>query len=301
MNINLGYACINQTLASQKISCNRGMIRRTFQSKGADYAADLALHNVQSLLKIVQWNADMGIHVYRMTSCLFPWMSEYEISDLYNFEAISNCLAEIGALAAKTKQRLSFHPGQFCVLASPKESVVAASIKELDKHAEIMDWMGLPVSTQSKINIHLGGAYGDHSAAMQRFCDNYGRLGATTRARLTVENDDKPGMYSVKMLYDGVHSKIGIPIVFDSHHFQLGPQDQTYRDAFYLARSTWGSVKQMCHHSSSRQLHEDSSARAIAHSDYIYNKFENFNEPVDVVLEAKAKELALLDYLKKFE
>ena len=57
----------------------------------------------------------------------------------------------------------------------------------------------------------------------------------------------------------------------------------------------------MCHHSSSRQLHEDSSVRAIAHSDYIYDRFENFNEPVDVVLEAKAKELALLDYLKKFE
>ena len=301
MTVSLGYACINQTLAEQKISCNRGMIKRTFQSRGADYAADLALHNVKSLLKIIQWNAENSVYVYRMTSCLFPWMSEYEFGDLYNFSEIADMLDRAGRFAMSTGQRLSFHPGQFCVLASPTDSVVDATITELNKHAEIMDWMGLPDTPESKINIHLGGAYGDRDAAMARFCKSFQRLGTTTRSRLTVENDDKPSMYSVKMLYDGIYQQINIPIVFDSHHFSLGPQDQSYRDAFYLARSTWGDIKQTCHHSNSRKLYDDPTARVMAHSDYLHTPFENFGEPVDVVLECKAKEQALLKYREDFK
>ena len=294
--INPGYACINMTLAEQKISANRGMIRRTFLSKGPDYAADIALSNVQALQKIVRWNAENGISVYRMSSSLFPWMSEYEISDLYNFKAIAHCLAQIGAFARSHAQRLSFHPGPFCVLGSPRSSVVDKTIKELDKHAEIMDLMGMHASPISKINIHLGGAYGDHSTAMDRFCKNFDRLGESTKKRLTVENDDKAGMFSTKMLYDGVHKNIGIPIVFDSHHFTLGPQDQDYKSAFYLARSTWGNTKQCCHHSNSRKKYDDPNARAVAHSDYIHEPFVNFGEDVDVVFEAKKKERAVLLY-----
>jgi UV DNA damage endonuclease len=301
MTVSLGYACINQTLAEQKISCNRGIIKRTFQSRGAGYAADLALHNVKSLLKIIQWNAENSVYVYRMTSCLFPWMSEYEFGDLHNFSEIADMLDRAGRFAMSTGQRLSFHPGQFCVLASPTDSVVDATITELNKHAEIMDWMGLPDTPESKINIHVGGAYGDRDAAMVRFCKSFQRLGTTTRSRLTVENDDKPSMYSVKMLYDGIYQRINIPIVFDSHHFSLGPQDQSYRDAFYLARSTWEDIKQICHHSNSRKLYDDPTARALAHSDYLHTPFENFGEPVDVVLECKAKEQALLKYRKDFE
>ena len=294
--INPGYACINMTLAKQKVSTNRGMIRRTFLSKGPDYAADIALSNVQSLQKIVEWNVKNDISVYRMSSCLFPWMSEYEISDLYNFQAIADCLAQVGSLATTHGQRLSFHPGQFCVLGSPRSDVVDKTIKELDKHAEIMDLMGLPATPLAKINIHLGGAYGEHDVAMDRFCKNFDRLGESTKQRLTVENDDKPGMFSTKMLYDGVYKNIGIPIVFDSHHFALGPQDQDYKSAFYLARSTWGKTKQICHHSNSRKKYDDPKARAVAHSDYIHEPFIHFDEDVDVVLEAKKKELSVIYY-----
>lgn len=294
--INPGYACINMALAEQKISTNRGMIRRTFLNKGPDYAADIALSNVQSLQKIVGWNAENDISVYRMSSCLFPWMSEYEISDLYNFQAIADCLAQVGAFAQSQGQRLSFHPGQFCVLGSPRPDVVDKTIKELDKHAEIMDLMGLPATPFSKINIHLGGAYGEHDVAMDRFCKNFDRLGESTKQRLTVENDDKAGMFSTKMLYDGVHKKIGIPIVFDSHHFTLGPQDQDYKSAFYLARSTWDATKQICHHSNSRKKYDDPKARPVAHSDYIHEPFISFGEDVDVVFEAKKKERAVIYY-----
>ena len=103
----------------------------------------------------------------------------------------------IGHLAMSNGQRLSFHPGQFCVLASPSEEVVLNSLNELDKSAQIMDLMGLPKSRMAKINIHVGGAYGDKQSALNRFCENFKRLQSSAQSRLTVENDDKANMYSV--------------------------------------------------------------------------------------------------------
>ena len=302
MSINLGYACINSVLQKQKISCNRGMIKRTFKAKGVPYASEIALSNVRALKKIIEWNNANGISVYRMTSCLFPWMSEYDIFDLPDIDAIADTMASAGKIAMDAGQRLSFHPGPFNCLASPNDATVAKTIAELNAHSVQMDLMGLPASPRAKINIHVGGAYGEHDIAMARFCKNYSKLDANTQARLTVENDDKASMYSTKMLYHGVSKPTGIPIVFDSHHHDLGPQDSTYQKAFYLARETWQNrgVKQQCHHSNSKKRYEDSSVRANAHSDWYYTPFENFNEPVDVVLECKKKEQALFKYLKDF-
>ena len=103
------------------------------------------------------------------------------------------------------------------------------------------------------------------------------------------------------MLYDGAYEKIGTPIVFDSHHWEVGPQDQEYRDAFYLARSTWpDGIIQQCHHSNSKQLYEDPKVMINAHSDWYYEPFNDCGFDLDVVLECKKKELALLKYRKDF-
>jgi UV DNA damage endonuclease len=303
MTINLGYACINETLKKQKISCNRGMIKRTFQAKGIAYASELALANVTDLKKIIEWNNANGISVYRMTSCLFPWFSDYDIFDMPDIDAIVDVMSEAGKIAMDAGQRLSFHPGPFNCLGSHNEKVVLKTIAELDAHAAQMDLMGLPVSPQAKINIHIGGAYGEHDKALARFCDNFKRLAPSTQARLTVENDDRQSMFSTKMLYDGVSKHIGIPIVFDSHHHDLGPQDLDYHDAFHLARQTWidRGVKQQCHHSNSRKDYEDPSVKATAHSDWYYTPFEAYDKDVDVVLECKKKELALFKYREDFQ
>ena len=82
-NHRLGYCCINLTLQeSLKITINRGMVKRTFLERGISYASELALANVKDLEKIVKWNHDNGITMYRMSSDMFPWCSEYEIPDL---------------------------------------------------------------------------------------------------------------------------------------------------------------------------------------------------------------------------
>ena len=95
MTVRLGYACINMTLQKRKpgkVFCSRGMIKRTFLQKGMAYASQLALLNSLDLIKIIAWNNEQGIKVFRMTSCLFPWMSEYELEDLPDFESIKSNL-----------------------------------------------------------------------------------------------------------------------------------------------------------------------------------------------------------------
>ena len=320
----LGYACINMTLAKQGISCNRSMIRRTFDSKGVAYASELILENLRNLTKIVSWNNQHGIKVYRMSSNMFPWMSEYEFTDLPDYDKICNLLKGIGTLAMENGQRLSFHPGQFCVLASPNEEVVLNAMNELDKSAQIMDLMGLPESRMAKINIHVGGAYGNKKAALERFCKNFLRLQPSAQARLTVENDDKANMYSVKDLYEGVYKVVGIPIVFDYFHHKFCTGDMTEEEALKLAASTWGDVKPCTHYSESRRAEkklvieqicknnnitmeqmqdwptlaghykEFSKIKEQAHSDYIKEEIKDYGLDIDVVVEAKAKELAFM-------
>ena len=320
----LGYACINMTLAKQGISCNRSMIRRTFDAKGVAYASELILENLRNLTKIVSWNNQHGIKVYRMSSNMFPWMSEYEFTDLPDYDKICNLLKGIGTLAMDNGQRLSFHPGQFCVLASPNEEVVLNAMNELDKSAQIMDLMGLPESRMAKINIHVGGAYGNKKTALERFCKNFLRLQPSAQARLTVENDDKANMYSVKDLYEGVYKVVGIPIVFDYFHHKFCTGDMTEEEALKLAASTWGDVKPCTHYSESRRdeqkliieqicknnkitidemqdwptlagmYKEFSKIKVQAHSDYIKEEIKDYGLDIDVVVEAKAKELAFM-------
>ena len=241
MTTRFGYACINMTLQKQKprVTCNRSMIKRTFQQKGLPYASELALANSMDLIKHVAWNNAHGIKVFRITSCMFPWHSEYDLTELPDYEAIKSNLEIAGKMAMESNQRLSTHPGQFNVLTSEREEVVLNAVDELDKHGILFDLMGLPRSPAAKINIHIGGAYGDRQSAMDRWCKNYELLSDSAKSRLTVENDDRESLYSTKMLYDNIVSRTGTPIVFDSHHFACGPQDSSYEEAFLMAVDSW--------------------------------------------------------------
>ena len=204
-------------------------------------------------------------------------------------------------MARNFGQRLSFHPGPFNILTSPKEHVVVNSYKDLETHGEIFDIMGMPRSQAAKINIHIGASYGDREGSIERWCKNFEGLSESVKSRLTVENDDKKNLYSTKMLYDGVYKRLGVPIVFDSHHHACGPEDVSYEEAFLMAVDSWPKgVKPQCHHSNSKKKYEDPSVMANAHSNFYYEPFDDCGFSVDVVLECKAKELALQKYIQDF-
>lgn len=293
--MNIGYACINMTLSSQKpkITTNRGMIRKTFDSKGIRYVSGLVLQNVRDLAHIIKWNEKNGIKFYRMSSDMFPWMSEYDFSDLPDYKKISTLLLGAGNLAKKYGQRLTFHPGPFNVLASPTENVVKKTITDLNKQSQIMDIMGLTTTPYNKINIHVGGVYGDKSSALQRWVDNFKLLDKNTKSRLTIENDDKQSAYTVRDLMF-IHQNTGIPIVFDYHHHTCHPDGMSHQEALEMAVSTWPKdITPAVHVSEPR---DEKMFRA--HHDYVRTKVNTYGHDVDIMMEAKAKELAVLEYKK---
>ena len=295
----IGYACINMTLqAAGGITTNRGMRQKTFKERGLPYVSDLALQNVRDLVNIVKWNEEMGIKLFRMSSELFPWMTYYDFEDLPDYDKIKNTLKGIGTLAEKYGQRLTFHPSHFNALGSPNPKVLESTIKELNEHSKIMDLMGLSATVYNKINIHIAGAYGDKQATLDRWISNYHKLDPNTQARLTVENDDKENMYSVQELYDGVYKKCGVPIVFDYFHHKFCTGDLTEEKALKLAASTWPKdIVPLTHYSESRRKEKlDESIKAQAHSDLIKDTIQTYGLDIDVVVEAKHKELAVLNY-----
>jgi len=151
---NVGYCCINTTLQKKKITTGRAMRKATFEAKGLKYASELALANANDLLTILKWNADNGVKVFRMGSGIFPWGTEYKETHLPDYFAIVSKLKECGDFAKATGQRITAHPDHFVKLGSEKESVVLNSIKDLELHSTVFDYMGLEASPYNAINIH---------------------------------------------------------------------------------------------------------------------------------------------------
>ena len=296
---NLGYACINMQLREQNIFAGRTCRKATFQEKGLDYVGELGLQNVRDLYQIVQWNSRNDIKLYRIGSDIFPWQSEYKLEQLPQYSKILNILKAIGDFVKKDGQRLSFHPGPFNILGSTKPEVVERTIIDLQNHSEIFDLMGFEPSPYNKINIHIGATYGDKDGTVDRWITNFNCLNESTKKRITIENDDKESMYSVADL-QYVHERTGVPIVFDYHHHSCYPDGMSHKTALEWAIETWPEgITPVVHYSSCRKLHEDITAKVQAHADYIYEDIDTYGYDVDIMLECKQKEKALLQYRKR--
>jgi UV DNA damage endonuclease len=290
--MNLGYACINMSMG-KKVTTNRAMVKRTFQTKGLDYVSELALANAKDIIKILEWNRMNGIKFFRLSSALIPWGDHIDITQLKDYKEIKSELKKAGDFAKFHNMRITSHPGPFVVLTSPKEEVVTNAIADLELHAKVFDMMGLSKTPYNKINIHCNGVYGDKQSAMDRFCKNFKRLSSSVRSRLTVENDDKATMYSVlDLMY--IHQKIGIPIVFDYHHHKFCTGGLTEEEAMKLAASTWpDGITPIVHYSEPKE-----GNKPQAHADYIKEIPDTYGVDVDIMVEAKAKELAILPFIK---
>ena len=193
----LGYACLCNQLQKSGTFTNRTCRKKTLHSKGLEYISGLAFQNCLDLRELVKWNRVMGIELFRVSSGLFPWMDEYDFRVLKDYKLIEITLRSVGELAERFNQRLTFHPGPYNCLASPTPAVVAKTVRELDKHSEQFNMMGFEPSNYNKINIHVGGTYGDKKSTLERFCKNFDLLADHTKKRLVIENDDSANEYSV--------------------------------------------------------------------------------------------------------
>jgi len=299
--MNIGYACINMTMG-KSVTTNRSMIKKTFQSKGLDYVSELALSNAKDIIKILEWNRQNNIYFFRLSSALVPWGDGLDITQLKDYNEIKYELKKAGEFAKFWNMRINSHPGPFNVLPSPNESVILKTIADLELHGKIFDLMGLSKTPYNNINIHCNGVYGDKQSAMDRLITNFKRLSPSVRSRLTLENDDKASMYSVKdLMY--IHKHTGIPIVFDYHHHQFCTGDLSEEDALKLAATTWpDGIRQEVHYSESKALHENNpKEKPQAHSLYINELPNTYGLDIDVMVECKAKELAILKIRNKYD
>ena len=332
----LGYACINNGLNKRsKSDGGRVTTGRTarkaswFPDKNYSMLGEKALANAQDLLTILKWNKDNGIYLFRIGGEMIPWHDHFVPSEvLPQYNEIKDALFEAGEYAREHGMRVTTHPGPFHVLGSPTPAVVAKSIIGLERHSEVFDMMGYEPSFENKINIHIGGAYGDHVSTAVRWIQGWEQLSDRCKKRLVVENDDKASMWSVQMLYDYIHSQIDIPITFDYFHHKFHPDGLSEEEALKLAATTWpDGVRQCTHYSESRRKEKQSDLDRImktsniknlddwptllkeqkeiskikeqAHSDVVTGKIDTYGMDIDIVLEVKAKEQGLFECRNK--
>jgi len=304
-SIQLGLCCINNCLRCSKpaVFCSRTIILKTIAIKGIDEIKLRAIRNLEDLKTLLQWNYSHGIFVYRMSSEMFPHLSN-PLIEKYSLDFASELLSEIGLLSRQLNQRLTYHPGQFNNLGSPREDVVTKTIIELEDHCHIMDLMDL--NKNSVIVIHGGGVYGNKTKAINRFKQNFYKLNESTRNRLVLENCEKS--YSTEDCLE-ICDSLNIPMVHDTHHYtcySIYHPEIPQRPAEELIPEilhTWirREIKPKFH------ISEQGSGRVGHHSDYIesipeylLSIPEKYSISIDIMVEAKMKEQAIMRLKEKY-
>lgn len=261
------------------------------EEKAEAFISKIVLWNVENLWLAVSYCIEHQIGSFRIGSDLFPIFTHpewgYHIEDLPDFEAISEGLDSVKALAEENNIRLTFHPDQFVILSSPSATVVKNSIAELEYQGWLAERLGADV-----LNIHGGGGYGNKSEALKRFASHFNDLSPRVKRRLTVENDDRT--YSPEELLP-LCDQINIPLVYDVHHHRCLPDDLSIEKATQEALKTWNR-EPLFHISSPKESWDGRDPKK--HHDYI--QIEDMpliwkSIPfLTVEVEAKAKELAVL-------
>ncbi len=283
MKINLGYACINTELRKNEVYCSRTCRISTLQ-KDPGILKQLVDDNLRDLMTILEWNDKNDIRLFRMSSQLFPFASHEKWG--YSIEPWQEQLKKIGEYARDKKIRITFHPGQYCVLSSEKENVVVNSIRELEHHAEILQRMGCD---QNSIMVIHGGS--KTPGAMDRFKKNFYRLSVSCQKRLVLENCEM--CYKVEDLLPVCHS-LNIPLVIDYHHFNIN-NDIELEFLIPFVLKTWKrrGIKPKFHYSESEPGCGDSLTERRKHSKVVQSLPKNHPEGVDLMIEAKDKEVSI--------
>ncbi len=257
--------------------------------------------------------------MYRMSSDFAPYLTHPDLPQFHNqLDEAAEELTELGTLAQQYDIRLSLHPSQYILLNAQSEEIAQKSIADLNAQARILDALGC--GPEAVVVTHVGGVYDSHEESLMRFIRRYPTLPEATRKRLVVENDDVS--YSVTDVLR-IYQETGCPVVFDNlHHFCMNPERMPMREAMSAALQTWPeNVVPKIHYSSpstdfetvevkakgstgrERSVQRLRAPRNKAHADFINplefgffweNVGAQMPRPFDIMLEAKAKDIALL-------
>ena len=285
----IGYPCINLT-----VKCKGN---RTFRLKS--YSEERLIQTVQNnldcTLEMLRFNVKHHILFFRITSDLVPFAS-HPICE-FNWQGFfQHKFAEIGDFIKTHGIRISMHPDQFTLINSLDIGVFEKSLEELRYHAQVLDFMGL--NTSAKIQIHVGGVYGDREKSIARFIERFARIDEGVKRRLVVENDDRA--YRVEDCLR-IHAETGIPVLFDVFHHEANNSGKPVREVFDLVAATWrhGDGIPMVDYSSQKR-----GERKGRHAESIdlegFREFLEDTKPLDfdLMLEIKDKERSALKAIK---
>jgi len=232
---------------------------------------------------------------YRLSSDLMPLITfekaNVDLTDLPDYDDIQDVFDNIENTIKETGVRISAHPDQFNVLASPNEAVVQKTIDELNFMSSLMDRFNLSADHNTPINIHIQNSKdGTREEISRRFLNNFHKLDENCQKRLVVENDDREAAWSVAKLLNVFHPITKIPITYDSHHFRLNnPEGLSPEESVAGCIETWGNCKPLFHFSNGRENSLDK-----AHSDYVNEIHQElFNNDVDIDCEYKLKDITI--------
>jgi len=290
----IGYPCINRG-----IGCTANSTFR-LASYSEERLVQKVGNNLDCLFKILQYNVQKGFYFFRISSDLVPFAS-HPVCTFDWAGHFRGQFRKIGEFIKEHDIRISMHPDQFVLINALKDDVVERSIRELEYHRIILNEMDL--DSTAKIQIHVGGVYGDKRAAIERFVDRYKSLDPSLRLRLVIENDDR--LFSLKDCLR-VHQKTNIPILFDVFHHQCLNKGEPLKVGLELAGQTWkkNDGVLMVDYSSQQPGHRiGTHAKSIDLQ--LFQEFLNQTEGLDfdIMLEIKDKEkssLKALEVLEKF-
>jgi UV DNA damage endonuclease len=282
---------------------------------------DLMKQNIESTYQLVKrvGEQDDRLRMVRISSDILPVYTHADWSYFWREPSVrlyaERSFRKIGEYARRHSVRLSFHPGQFTVLASDSEEIVNRSIEEFEYHADMARWMGYGQKFQDfKINVHIAGRQGPEGIRKV-----LGRLSPEARNTITIENEENAwGLTDCLTIADVV------PIVLDVHHHwcregeYISPDDSRVQ----RVRDSWRGVRPTMHYSVSRedwlkghdtktlpnyrQLLESGhkKQKLRAHSDFMWNTAVNqwalsFNNNFDIMVESKGKNLASFELFRQ--
>lgn len=304
--LTLGYACLNDT-CNKEIPVNRTCIQRTYLAKGKEYAIELALKNLNNVLKILEWNESKGIRFYRLSSDMLPHCTNPKVIPsgekyAYDLEIFRPICKKIGKYSKKYNHRLTYHPGQFCQIGTPKKDVFEKTCIDLGMHADLLDMMEL--DQNSVMIIHGGGVYGNKEKTIKRWAKQFFQLPKNVQSRIVIENCERAYNYRDMLK---LSSMVNRPIVFDTHHHDCYSilKEELPCPSIFLPEilETWYKlgIKPKFHISE-----QDHDKRVGAHSKYVEEIPQYLidllkqGHQIDLMIEAKCKELAVLQLLEKY-
>jgi UV DNA damage endonuclease len=290
--VKIGYPCINLSLPCRS--------SRTFRLRSYTDERLLATvdGNLRCLGEILRYNADHGLLFFRITSDLVPFASHPVCTADWQ-GAFRERFAELGAFIRDHRMRISMHPDQFILLNAKDPGILDRSVRELAYHAEVLDLLGL--DTTAKIQLHVGGVYGDPSASIARFVDRYLGLDEPIARRLAIENDDR--RYSVRDCLE-IHAETAVPVIFDSLHHRVNSSGEPVAEIFPRVGATWGAsdgIPMVDYSSQDPGGRPGRHAATIDLPDFLAFAKEVRPFDVDIMLEIKDKERSALRALAVLE